>query len=32
VVDDDGIEQSDAYTAPPVGKKLVLKFEKLIDQ
>ncbi|KAI9806083.1 MAG: hypothetical protein M1833_004490 [Piccolia ochrophora] len=29
VVDDEGMEQSDAYTAPPKGKRLVLKFEKV---
>jgi hypothetical protein len=27
IVDDTGIEQVDAYTAPPVGRKLILKLE-----
>ena len=27
IVDDSGIEQSDAYTAPPSGKSLILRFE-----
>ncbi|KAL6716673.1 hypothetical protein ACLMJK_006241 [Lecanora helva] len=29
VVDDQGIEQKDGYGAPPSGRKLVLKFEKV---
>lgn len=29
VIDDTGIEQSDAYTAPPKGDKLVIRLEKL---
>lgn len=29
VVDDTGIEQSDSYTAPPKGNKLVIRLEKL---
>ncbi|KAJ4361457.1 hypothetical protein N0V95_001874 [Ascochyta clinopodiicola] len=29
VVDDTGIEQSDSYTAPPKGDKLVIRLEKL---
>jgi hypothetical protein len=29
VVDDEGIEQEDAYTAGPVGNKLVLRFERV---
>jgi hypothetical protein len=29
VVDDTGIEQSDLYTAPPRGDKLVVRLEKL---
>jgi cytochrome P450 len=29
VVDDTGIEQSDAYTAPPRGKKLMIRLEEL---
>ena len=29
VVDDKGIEQEDAYTAGPVGNKLVLKFARV---
>ena len=28
VVDDTGIEQSDSYTAPPKGDKLVIQIEK----
>ena len=27
VVDDEGIEQVDSYTAPPRGHRLVLRFE-----
>lgn len=29
VVEDTGIEQSDAYTAPPKGDKLMIRLEKL---
>lgn len=29
VVDDTGIEQSDAYTAPPKGDKLMIRLEEL---
>ena len=29
IEDDDGIEQEDAYTAPPAGKRLILKFEEI---
>lgn len=29
VVDDTGIEQSDSYTAPPKGDKLIIRLEKL---
>lgn len=29
IVDDEGIEQSDAYTAPPKGNKLVLRYERV---
>lgn len=29
VVDDEGIEQKDAYTAPPEGNRLVLGFERV---
>lgn len=28
IVDDSGIEQSDAYTAPPKSDKLLIKLEK----
>jgi hypothetical protein len=28
VVDDSGIEQADAYTAGPVGMKLLLRFRR----
>ena len=28
IVDDQGIEQSDAYTAPPKSDKLIIKLEK----
>ncbi|KAM0562944.1 hypothetical protein ACHAPJ_001785 [Fusarium lateritium] len=31
VVDDRGIEQEDAYTARPVGERLVIRFHKLQD-
>jgi hypothetical protein len=29
IVDDTGIEQSDAYTAPPKSDKLMVQLEKL---
>jgi len=29
VVDDTGIEQSDAYTAPPKGDKLIIRLQEL---
>ena len=29
IVDDEGIEQEDAYTAHPKGNKLVLRFERV---
>ena len=29
IVDDEGIEQVDAYTAGPRGNKLVLRFERV---
>ncbi len=29
IVDDEGIEQVDAYTAHPRANKLILKFERL---
>jgi hypothetical protein len=29
VVDDTGIEQSDAYTAPPKSDRLIVRLEKL---
>ena len=29
IVDDEGIEQQDAYTASPKGNKLVLRFERV---
>ena len=29
IVDDEGIQQEDAYTAPPKGNKLVLRFERV---
>ncbi|KAH9862454.1 hypothetical protein IAQ61_009870 [Plenodomus lingam] len=29
IVDDTGIEQSDAYTAPPRGEKLIIRLEKV---
>lgn len=32
IVDDSGIEQSDAYTAPPSGKSLMLKLEYMEPQ
>lgn len=31
VVDDTGIEQSDSYTAPPKGDKLVIRLEKQVE-
>ena len=30
IVDDMGIEQVDKYTAPPVSKKLILKFTRTL--
>ena len=27
IVDDDGIKQSDAYTAPPIGRRLIVRLE-----
>ena len=30
IVDDAGIEQSDAYTAPPRSDKLMIKLNKLL--
>ena len=32
VVDDEGIEQEDAYTAGPVGNKLILKFARVHEE
>ena len=29
IVDDEGMEQMDAYIAMPVGNKLVLRFERV---
>lgn len=29
IIDDDGIEETDAYTVRPRGEKLVLKFKAL---
>jgi hypothetical protein len=29
IVDDDGIEQMDAYTAPPTSDKLIIRLQKL---
>ena len=29
IVDDEGIQQQDAYTAPPIGNKLILRFERV---
>ena len=29
IEDDNGIEQEDAYTAPPSGKRLILNFEEI---
>ena len=29
IVDDDGIEQTDQYTAPPTRTKLILRFKEL---
>jgi hypothetical protein len=29
IVDDDGIEQIDSYTAGPRGEKLILRFERV---
>ena len=29
IVDDEGVEQLDLYTAPPAGGKLVVKLERL---
>ena len=29
IVDDEGIEQADAYLAGPVGNKLVLRFDRV---
>lgn len=31
IVDDEGIEQEDAFLAGPVGRKLVLKFRSVND-
>ena len=32
IIDDTGIEQSDSYTAPPKGDKLLLRLDKLETQ
>lgn len=32
IVDDGGIQQRDAYTAPPIGEKLVVQLERLSNQ
>ena len=31
IVDDEGLEQEDAYTAGPVGNKLVLRIERAVE-
>ena len=31
IVDDEGIEQEDAFVGEPVGRKLVLKFRSVND-
>ncbi|KAF2841848.1 cytochrome P450 monooxygenase-like protein [Patellaria atrata CBS 101060] len=31
IVDDEGIEQADLYTAPPRGNKLIVKFNPVLD-
>lgn len=32
IVDDEGIEQMDGYTTGPTSNRLILRFEKVVDQ